>query len=133
MNKCIETITMEQGKTATLMSNEDLEIKAEYDIVSDTTNDEGIRTITIKPSSRNSIFLNKRKELIEELLNRLGEKSDGNFAMLLENVINQYGFDLVEEFHKKVVTQKEPVRAQKGCFEIVIGKGKGRAGNIGIR
>ena len=130
MDKFKETLEITQSGKAVSMQNEDGEIKTEYEIISDETNDVGERTIKIKPSSRNTEIKRKRNELVDILLQKLGESDSKAFSMLLENTIKQYGYDVIEELHMRVVAQQQPVKAKKGCFELVIGKGRGRFSHI---
>ena len=128
-----ETIEIRENKTAYSTTNETGEIKIEYQLINDTTDIDGIRTVKLKPSTRNSSIQEKRKELVQELLKGLGEKDSKAFAGLLENAINSHGFEIIEELHQKVVDKKEPLKTRKGCFEIVIGNGKGALGTIQLR
>jgi len=130
MDKFKETLEITQSGKVESMHNENGEIVMEYEIVSDETDSSGERTIKIKPSPRDAEVKRKRNELVNTLLQRLGEKDSKAFSALLENAIRQYGYNIVEELHKRVVAQQQPVKAKKGCFELVIGKGRGKFDRI---
>jgi len=124
VRKYMETIQIRDDHTADITENATGEIKNEYDVVEDSEDEDGIRTIKIKVSQRGREAAVERRELVNALLEALGEKDSKAFSALLENVINVTGSEVIRDWYKSVVVEKQPVKTKKGCFEIVVGKGR---------
>ncbi len=95
----------------------------EYDIASDVTNEEGVRTIVMKPADKT-----EHLKLCDELANKMVEKLGGGDNKLLRTMLfdtlRDYGEKDVKSMHKMVVLGKAPVKHREGCFKIVIGDGR---------
>lgn len=128
-----EYINIDKNKVALVTDTKTGEITTEYDVIEDTVGEDGVRIMKFKKTSRDSEVKTKRSELIDTLLVALGEKDSKAFSMLLENAIKSFGPDIIEDLHKKVVVDKKPVKARKGCFEIAIGKGISMYDTIPLR
>lgn len=104
-------------------SDQDLEhVTHEYEIVSDET-DGQTRTITLKEKDKSAIK-NKAKEVVNMLLERLGETKSNTLRQLLMDTVRDYSDKSVEEMHDKLTKGEEPVKAKAACFKIIIGDGR---------
>lgn len=97
----------------------------EYDVVSDETNQEGIRTIVIKPSDKTE-HLKVCKELADKMVARLGEGENKLLRTMLFDTLRDYKEKDVIDMHKKVVMGGAPVKHRESCFKIIIGDGRKR-------
>lgn len=124
MRKYEETIQFRDDKTAESTNNATEEINHEYDVIDDTVEEDGTRVIRLKVSQQSKEAVEQRRQLVETLLVALGEEESKAFRGLLENVMGVTGAVQVKELHQRVVKEKQPVKTSKGCFEIVVGKGR---------
>ena len=102
----------------TLPNNPDHTI--DFEIVEDTTDEEGIRTLRIQKTDTTE-FDTKRKKLITRLLEALGEPRSRILRKLLDDVLIEYWPDSLDDLYQRVVVRGEPVKAKEGCFKLVVG------------
>ena len=95
----------------------------EYDIVSDVTSEDDIRTIVIKPSDKTE-HLRLCAELANKLVEKLGEGENKLLRTMLLDTLRDYKDKDIQDMHKKVVLGKAPVKYREGCFKIIIGDGR---------
>lgn len=133
VNKFMEMLEFREGQTAQSTDMATQEITCEYDVLEDIVDTIGVRTIKLKQSSRDTIVKRKRIEVCDAILKGLGEKDSKAFAELLQNAINEHGYDVVEEFHRRVVKDKQTVKVRKECFQVVIGKRLSGSSIIALR
>lgn len=100
-------------------------IANEYLIESDTTEEDGTRVIRLKPKDKTE-FLAKARELANAIAERIGEGKSKLFKNMLFDLLKEYEEKSLHRIYKRVMAGKEPVRAEEGCFKIIIGDGRRR-------
>lgn len=126
-----ETITLYKGRKEALASSRVGHLEKEFDILSDTVGEDGVRTITIKP--KDLAELNKlRKELVEAIAKKLGEAGSRTFKRILSDTLREYRDSDIKRMHSQLVVAKvkPTVKATRSCFEIIIGDGRKKNSHI---
>jgi len=98
-------------------------ITGDYEIIEDSVSEGDVRTIKLKPRDKKE-FLAQMKELIELLLDKLGETESKAFRRLLEDTLIDYDDESIMSMLKDMKEGKKPVKTSKGCFDIIIGDGR---------
>ena len=126
-----ETITFYKGRKEALATSRVGHLEKEYDILSDTI-EEDVRVLRIKPKDLSEI--NKlREELTEVIAEKLGEGTSKTFKAILSDTLTEYDKASIKRMYKKLIEAKgevPPVKATKGCFEIIIGDGRRKKSEI---
>ena len=94
----------------------------EYEILDDTTDTEGRRTIIIKPRDM-AIYRQKVEEIIGLLTKQMEEQDNKIVQGLLRDVLGDYWEENLDKVLKKLKTG-EPVKVKEGCFKLIIGDGR---------
>ena len=95
----------------------------EYDIVSEKTDDDGTRTIIIKPTDKTE-FLRLVNELADKMVEKLGEGENKLLRKMLYDTLRDYEDKEIVKMHRKVVLGEMPVKYKEGCFKLIIGDGR---------
>lgn len=104
--------------------------KHEYEIMEDKT-EEGVRTLVLKEKDLTE-HLSKVKELADTIAEKIGESDSKAMKALLFDALKHYWDEDIEQMYKRVVLSEKPppVKARKGCFEIIIGDGRRKNADI---
>ena len=107
----IENISIDKGKfLATKGVSKHI---TEYDIVSDTTSENGTRTILIKPTDKTEI-LKLCAELADKMVEKMGEGDNKLLRTMLLDTLKDYEDKNIQDMHKRVVLGKAPVKYREG-------------------
>ena len=124
-----ETITFYRKGFALAKTREEGNITGDYDVLENTIDKDGIRTIKLKPQDKSQHIANV-KELVSAMLEKMGEEESKAFRDLLEDTLVDYEAEEVERMLKKVKGEDKPVKARKGCFQVIIGDGRRKDAEI---
>jgi len=122
MTEPYETFSLYKEGRAFSAKKEGRHLIGDYDIVSDATDAEGNRIITLKPHDLSGHLKN-----LDKLVDLLSKKLDPDsklFPKLLRDTLVDYSEKDIERMLNKVEKKKEKVSAQEGCFKIYIGDGR---------
>lgn len=97
----------------------------EYDLLSDTIDDEGTRTIIIKKVDK-SEHLSRCKELAGLLVEKLGEGDNKLLNTMLYDTLRDYEEKDVIRMISDITKKGEPVKHREGCFKITVGDARKR-------
>jgi hypothetical protein len=120
--KITERIGIYADKKLVSMAGEGRHIKEHYVVVSDKKVGKK-RVITLEVQDRREVD-RKKKELLEAILVNMGDQKNKTVRALVADVLNDYTDSSIDDLHNRVVTKKQPVKAQEGCFKLVIGDGR---------
>jgi len=95
-------------------------ISGEYELLNDAV-ENNVRTITLKLCDK-AEHLTRVKELAKLMCEKMGEQGRA-FKQLLEDTLIDYKDEEVIRMLGKV-KDEEPVKARKGCFQVIIGDGR---------
>ncbi len=91
-------------------------------LVSDAVAADGTRTIVLKPVDTSEKMI-KVKALIDAIAAQVNDESDV-FKGLLADVFEDYWETGITKLYNRIVEGKEPVKAEPGCFKLVVGSGQ---------
>jgi len=117
-----ETFTLYKKRKEALATTRIGHIEKEYDLITDEVDENGVRVIRMKPKVSTELA-KLRNELADKIMEKLGETSKMLRKLLLDT-LNDYNDASIKRMHRKVVLGIAPVKATKGCFEIIIGDGR---------
>lgn len=120
----VETFSI-YTKGHVLLSKGGGHVDKELDVLSDTTTEDGIRTLVIKPADV-SKAQSEISELVELIAERLGEKESKHFKEILRDSLKDCRNSDITRMLKKVRVGKEPIKAHKGCYRVLIGDGRSK-------
>lgn len=126
-----ETITFYKGRREALASSREGHVQKEYDIVSDSVEEDGTRRLVMK--ERDLSELNEMKEeLVDAIAESLGEGGSKTFKQILLDSLGDYKHSDIKRMYRKVISQKKAplIKATPGCFEIIIGDGRRKNSDI---
>lgn len=126
-----ETITFYGGRKEALATVREGHVQKEYDIISDSAEEDGTRHIIIKEKDLSELT-KMREELVDAVAEKLGEGGSKAFKQILLDSLTDYSHLDVKRMHRKVVLQKEapPIKATRGCLEVIIGDGRRKSSDI---
>ena len=99
-------------------------VDKEYTIFKDQTV-EGVRTIVLQEKDL-APFREKARKLAEVMAEMIGEGESKVVKELLLDVLKDYEEKKLDELYKRVVERGEPVKAQEGCYKLIVGDGRTR-------
>jgi len=97
----------------------------DFDIVSDKTDEVGVRTLVFKPSDV-AERLKLCKELANEIVVALGEGDNKLLRRMISDHLRDYDEKDIKEMHKLVMGGGVPIKTRESCFKIIIGDGRRR-------
>ena len=119
-----ETFAIKKGKERKMLSTKGISKHLiEYDILSDTTAEDGSRTIIFKPSDI-SEHLRLVGEVADAMVMKLGEGENKLLRTMLADTLRDYETKDIKDMYRKVVLGEQPVKYREGCFKLIIGDGR---------
>ena len=96
---------------------------ADYIVEKDKIGKDGKRVLVLAPRPMGDIT-QKKKEIVQVILKKLGESRSGMLKKLLTDVFADYFPESIERLYEKIVLKCEKVKEKEGCYKLVIGDGR---------
>ena len=118
-----EIIRITKKDTAYSQLEDERHSARDYIVEKDEIGKEGKRVLVLAPRPMEDI-IQKRKEVVQTILKKLGESRSKTLKKLLTDVFSDYFPESIERLHDSIVAKDKPVKQVEGCFKLIVGDGR---------